>query len=256
MIELALMPIGLLIAAFFSMVGLAGGSFIVPMLVLGLGVVTQKAIGISLLAVMATAVSATIAYAIQRKINFKVGLLLDTLDVPGAFIGAYFTTLIASTWLAGMFGGLLVAIAFYMLWKKNFRNKNDSGVSIPMCRRTIGYCMFGSLASGIVSAMFGIGGGVIDEVVMILMLGMTIHVSAGTAMFGMAITTVAAFVPHLLLGNIIWDYAIPLAIGCAIGGQIGPHLSKHTRASTLKKILAAAFTIIGLRMFLIPFIGS
>ncbi len=256
MIELILIPIGLLIAAFFSMVGLAGGSFIVPMLVLGFGLATQKAIGISLLAVMFTAVSATLAYAMQRKINFRVGLLLDTMDVPGAFLGAYLTTFIASTWLAGMFGGLLVFIAAYMFLRRKSSREIAADDSIRMGRKTVGYCVLGSLASGIVSAMFGIGGGVIDEMVMILMLGMTIHMSAGTAMFGMAITTIAAFIPHWLLGNVIWDYAIPLAIGCAIGGQIGPYFSKRTEASTLKKILAAAFIIIGLRMLLIPFIGS
>jgi len=114
--------------------------------------------------------------------------------------------------------------------------------------------MLGSLASGVVSAMFGIGGGVVDEMVMILMLGMTIRLSAGTAMFGMALTTVAALIPHWFLGNVLLDYAIPLTIGCVIGGQIGPYLSKRTRASTLRKILAAVFIVIGVRMLLVPFL--
>ncbi len=256
MIELVLIPIGLLIAAFFTMVGLAGGSFIVPLLVLVFGVATQQAVGISLFAVMFTTISATLAFAAQKRIHFKIGLLLDTLDVPGALLGAYFTTLIASIWLAGMFGGLLVFIAAYMFWKKNSGREADLNHSPRLSRRIIGYCMLGSLASGIVSAMFGIGGGVVDEMVMILMLGMTIHLSAGTAMFGMAITTVAAVIPHWLLGNIPLDYAVPLAIGCIIGGQIGPPLSKRTQASTLKKILAAVFIIIGLRMLTVPFLGG
>lgn len=256
MIELVLIPIGLLIAAFFSMIGLAGGTFIVPMLVLLLRLPAQKAIGVSLFAIMFATISATLSYAVQRRIHYKVGLLLDTLDVPGAVLGAYFTTLIAATWLAGMFGALLVFVAAYMFWKRNSRGQVNSGDSICFTGRTVSYCMVGSLASGIVSGMFGIGGGVIDEMVMILMLGMTIHLSAGTAMFGMAITTIAAVIPHWFLGNVLLDYAIPLAIGCFIGGQIGPHLSKRTRASTLKKILAATFIIIGLRMLLVPFIGG
>jgi len=256
MIELILIPIGLLIATFFSMIGLAGGTFIVPLLVLVFGVATQKAVGISLFAVMFTTISSTLAYAVQRRIHFKVGLLLDTLDVPGAFLGAYFTTLIASRWLAGMFGGLLIFIAAYMFWKRNSRREIGPGDSLQLHRRAVAYCMVGSLASGVVSAMFGVGGGVIDELVMILMLGMAIHLSAGTAMFGMAITTVAALIPHWLLGNVLLDYAVPLAIGCVIGGQIGPYLSKRTRASTLRRILAAVFILIGLRMLLVPFVGG
>jgi len=156
--------------------------------------------------------------------------------------------------LAGMFGGLLVFIASYIILKRNSRKEVDSNHKFfGLSTRVLVYCMIGSFVSGVVSAMFGIGGGVIDETVMILLLGMSIHLSAGTAMFGMAITTVAAVIPHWFLGNILLEYAIPLAIGCVIGGQIGPRLSKRTRASTLRKILGAVFIIIGLRMLLVPF---
>lgn len=254
MFELILIPVGLAISTLSSMIGLAGGSFIVPTLVLIFGLVTQKAVGISLFAVMFTTISATVAYAAQKRIHFKVGLLLDTLDVPGALLGAYFTTLLASGWLAGMFGGLLVFIAAHMIRKKNSHGA-ESGTIPRLSGRVVGICMLGSLASGVVSAMFGVGGGVVDEMVMILLLGMTIHLSAGTAMFGMAITTVAAVIPHWFLGNVILDYAIPLAMGCVIGGQIGPYFSKRTQASTLRKILGAVFVVIGLRMILVPFLA-
>ena len=247
-----MVPLGLLIATISSMVGLAGGAFIVPALVLLFGLPTQNAVGVSLFAIMFMTISATVAYAIQKKINYKVGLLLDTLDVPGAVLGAYITTLIASVWLAGIFGGLLIAIAAYMIWKKN--SKADSRKKFGFSRRVIYYCLFGSLMSGVASGMLGIGGGVVDETVMILLLGMSIHMSAGTSVFGMAITTVAAVIPHWLLENVLFGYAIPLAIGCVLGGQVGPYLSKHARASTLRKILGAIYIFIGLRMLLVPFL--
>jgi len=257
MIELTLILLGLLIATISSMIGLAGGAFMVPALVLIFGLTAQKAVGVSLFAIMFVTISATAAYAVQGRIRYKVGLLLDTLDVPGALLGAYITTLIASKWLAGMFGGLLVFIASYIILKKNSRKEADSNHKfLGLSRRVISYCMIGSFVSGVVSAMFGIGGGVIDETVMILLLGMSIHLSAGTAMFGMAITTVAAVIPHWFLGNILLEYAIPLTIGCVIGGQIGPRLSKRTRASILRKILGTVFIFIGLRMLLVPFVGA
>jgi len=257
MIEPILILLGLLIATLSSMIGLAGGAFMVPALVLIFGLAAQKAVGVSLFAIMFMTISATVAYAVQGRIRYKVGLLLDTLDVPGAVLGAYITTLVASKLLAGMFGGLLVFIASYIILKRNSRTEvNPNHKFLGLSTRVLIYCMIGSFVSGVVSAMFGIGGGVIDETVMILLLGMSIHLSAGTAMFGMAITTVAAVIPHWFLGNILLEYAIPLAIGCVIGGQIGPYLSRRTRASTLRKILGAVFIIIGLRMLLVPFVGA
>lgn len=255
MIELILLLTGLLIATISSMVGLAGGAFMVPVLVLVFGLSAQNAIGVSLFAIMFMTVSATAAYAIHRRINYKVGLLLDTLDVPGAVLGAYITTLIAPRLLAGMFGGLLLVIATYMIWKKNSQAKvGSSRKFFGLSSKFLVYCMLGSLLSGVVSAMFGVGGGIIDETVMILLLGMSIHMSAGTAMFGMAITTIAAVIPHWFLGNISLGYAIPLAMGCIIGGQFGPYLSKRARAITLRKILGVLFIVVGIRMLLVPYI--
>jgi len=254
MIELTLIPLGFLIATVYSMVGLAGGTIFVPLLVLAFGLPTQKAIGISLFAIMFMTISATVAYAIQKRINYKVGLLLDTLDVPGAFLGAYITTLIAPRWLAGLFGGLVLILAIFMILRKNSK-KADSDKGFSLSARVASYCVLGSLLSGVVAGMFGIGGGIIDETVMILMLGMSIHTSAGTAMFGMALTTIAAVIPHGLLGNIMLEYAIPLVIGCVIGAQLGPLLSKRTQASTLRKILGATLVIISVRMLLVPYLG-
>ncbi len=236
------------------MVGLGGGTIFVPLLVLAFGLPTQNAVGVSLFAIMFMTVSATAAYAAQKRINYKVGLLLDTLDVPGAFLGAYITTLIAPRWLAGIFGGLVLIIAIFMILRKNSK-KAGSDKALGLSARIVSYCILGSFISGIAAGMFGIGGGIIDETVMILLLGMSIHASAGTAMFGMAITTVAAVIPHGLLGNIVPEYAIPLAIGCIFGAQLGPILSKRTRASTLRKILGAMLIFISVRMLLVPYFG-
>jgi len=255
MLELILIPAGLAIATFFSMIGLAGGSFFVPMLVLAFGLPAQKAVGCSLFAVMFTAISSTIAYAAQRRIHFKVGLLLDTLDVPGAFLGAYLTTLISSSWLAGMFGGLLIMLAARMFQRSPAR-EITTPEALRLDRRVVAACVLGSFTSGVVSGLFGVGGGVIDEAFMILLIGMSVHLSAGTAMFGMAITTVAAVIPHWLLGNILPEYAAPLALGSVVGGQLGPYLSKRTPAPTLRRILVVVFIFLGIRMLLVPFLSG
>jgi len=61
--------------------------FFVPMLVLAFGLPAQNAVGISLMAMTFATISATVAYSRQRKINYKVGILLDVLDIPGSTRG-------------------------------------------------------------------------------------------------------------------------------------------------------------------------
>jgi uncharacterized membrane protein YfcA len=256
MIELTLIPLGTLIATVFSMVGLAGGVLMVPALVLLFGLGTQQAVGVSLFAIMFMTISAAIAYAIRGMIDYRVGLLLDTLDVPGAILGAYITTLIASGWLAGMFGALLLLVAANISLRRDEGSMGHPSQGLPLTRKVLLYCTAGSFLSGVVSAMFGVGGGIIDEAVMILLLGMSIRLSAGTAVFGMAITTFAAVLPHWFLGNILLGYAIPLTVGCVLGGQIGPHLSGRVRAVTLRKVLGVVVILVGLRMLLVPLMAA
>jgi uncharacterized membrane protein YfcA len=62
-----------------------------------------------------TTLSATIAYARQRKIYYRIGILLDVLDVPGAALGAYITTLIDSQLLAIIFGLFLFIVSIRLL---------------------------------------------------------------------------------------------------------------------------------------------
>jgi uncharacterized membrane protein YfcA len=255
--ELTLIPIGLFIATISSMVGLGGGVFIVPVLVLAFGLPAQNAVGISLMTMTFTTISAAIAYARQGKINYRVGILLDVLDVPGAVLGAYLTTLLPSRWLAGLFGILLFIISIYMIRKREISGGARADPKfLGLSKRVIYLCLMASFASGVVAGMFGAGGGTVDETVMILALGMPAHMAAGTSVFGMALTNTAAAIPHGALGNILPEYAIPLIIGAVFGAQLGPRLSKRVKGPTLRKILGLVFIIIGLRMILIPYVSA
>ncbi len=258
MIELALLLLGLLVTTIFTMVGLAGGLLIVPILVLGLGLPAQQAVGVSLMMMTFATISATIAYARQRRINYKIGVLLDVLDVPGALVGVWLTTLIASNLLAGLFGGFLVIVSINIIMRRNGRagHKADQRRHIfGLPTRTIQFCLLASFISGTVAGMFGAGGGTVDITVMILALGMSPYMAAGTSEFGMALTNTAALIPHLFLGNVVLGYAIPITAGAVVGAQIGPALSRRAGVGILRKTLAVLFVVVGLRMLLVPFVA-
>jgi len=259
MIELALFMLGLLVTTVFTMVGLAGGLLIVPILILGFGLPAQQAVGVSLMMMTFATLSATIAYARQRRINYRVGVLLDVLDVPGALVGAWLTTLIASNLLAGLFGAFLLIVSIFVIMRKNEQTTDVMGIK----RRILGlpvqafyFCLLASFASGAVAGMFGAGGGTVDMAAMILMLRMSPYIAVGTSEFGMALTNTAALIPHAFLGNVALGYAVPLAAGAVVGAQIGPTLSRRAKVITLRKILGLVFIIIGLRMIIVPYISA
>ncbi|MEM3616370.1 MAG: sulfite exporter TauE/SafE family protein [Candidatus Bathyarchaeia archaeon] len=249
MIELLLLLTGLMVATVCSLVGLGGGILIVPILVLGFGLRTQHAIGVSLLMMTFTTISATVAYARQKRINYKVGVLLDVLDVPGAVLGAFITTLLSSNLLAGLFGCLLMIISMHII-RKNKDGGEDAINSgdFSLSRRAIYLCLLTSFVSGFVAGMFGAGGGTVDIIAMVLVLGMSPYIATGTSEFGMALTNTAALIPHIFLGNVVLEKAVPITIGAVIGAQLGPAISRRMKVATLRKILGVVLLIVGIRM--------
>jgi len=255
MLELILLLLSFIISTVASIVGLGGGVFFVPLLVLGFGIETQKAVSTSLLAMSFITVSATLVYAKQGRINYKVGVLLDLLDVPGAMIGVYLANIVSSKTLAFLFGVFLLAISIQLFRKT--RNLEET----PMVTKTstnkltakmVYLALFTSFVSGVVAGMFGAGGGTVDETIMILGMGMPVKVATATSVFGMALTNTAAVILHFQAGNIVTlNYAIPIVIGGLCGSQLGPRLSRKLNEETLRKILATVFILIALRMTLI-----
>jgi|YelNatPaOPRAMG01_1025707.scaffolds.fasta_scaffold00354_19 uncharacterized membrane protein YfcA len=255
MLELILLLLSLVISTVASIVGLGGGVFFVPLLVLGFGVETQKAVSTSLLAMSFTTASATLAYAKQGRINYKVGVLLDLLDVPGAMIGVYLANIVSSRMLAFLFGVFLLAISTQLFRKTRNLEESSMTEKTSMDKLTVKMvclALFASFASGVVAGMLGAGGGTVDETIMILGMGMPVKEAAATSVFGMALTNTAAVILHFQAGNIVTpNYAIPIVIGGLCGSQLGPRLSKRLKEEALRKILAAVFILIALRMILI-----
>ncbi len=255
--EAILFILSFMISTVASIVGLGGGVFYVPLLVLGFGMETQKAVSTSLLAMSFTTVSATLAYAKQGRINYKVGVLLDLLDVPGSMVGVYLTTILDSKTLACLFGVLLLIISFQL-----FRKAGKPGEVVEMEAKTgrltariICLALFASFTSGIVAGMLGAGGGTVDETIMVLGMGMPVKVAAATSVFGMALTNTAAVILHFQVGNIVpLNYAVPIVAGGLCGSQLGPRISRKLEEKNLRKMLATVFVLIALRMVVVPFI--
>jgi uncharacterized membrane protein YfcA len=71
-----LLLFGFLVSIVASMTGVGGGIFFVPLLTLAYGFAPSNAVGTSLMAIVFTALSASLGFARQKRIFFKTGLLL------------------------------------------------------------------------------------------------------------------------------------------------------------------------------------
>jgi uncharacterized membrane protein YfcA len=85
---------GVIAGAMGSLLGLAGGVFLVPFLTLGLNFSFQVAAAISLTTVIATSSSVSAVRSREHVINLRLGMLLEVATAGGSLLGGITAQLI------------------------------------------------------------------------------------------------------------------------------------------------------------------
>jgi hypothetical protein len=258
--ELILPLLGFLIAFVAAMIGVGGGVFIVPLLTLAYAFTPAHAVGTSLLVIVFAGLSATIGYSRHKLVFFKVGLLLAVATVPGSIVGAFLTSILPGAALGLIFGIFLIVVAIRMILSNNLLRpkKPDAPESkviwsepevLADKRRFLvafGLCFFG----GLVSALLGIGGGLVFVPILSLVLLLPIHVAVATSMFTMVFTSLAGVVQHWTLGNVNLEYGLLLAVGALVGAQVGAWACKRVSGEKLQVVFTVALILLSLQMIL------
>jgi hypothetical protein len=99
-------------------VGVGGGFLIVPALVLLAGVPMKKAIGTSLLIILAQSTTGFIGYLNQVEVNWQIAIVFTIFASIGTFMGAYFNQFIDAKNLQKGFGYFVLAVATFVLIKQ------------------------------------------------------------------------------------------------------------------------------------------
>lgn len=258
MMEILLPLLGFLIGTVASMTGIGGGVFIVPLLTLLYDFPPAQAVGTSLTTIIFTSLASTANYSRQKRIYYKTGLILAIATVPGAFLGAYLTSIIEARLLGLIFGVFLFFVALRMIFQLSFSRTKHSDTeksthsesslfeSKPKVVLGITLSFFGGLSSG----LLGIGGGSLLVPIMALAMNIPIHVTVATSMFTMIFTSTSGVVQHFSLGNIRFEHALPLVLGTIFGAQLGAYTSKRISSRNLRRIFGTMLIFISIRMIL------
>ncbi len=217
--------------ALASMVGLAGGLIITPVLML-LGTPPPAAASAGLAATLASSASSAAAYARQKRIDYSMAIRLGALASPGTVLGAVVLS-DADTGLFGiLFAAVLAASAAYIF----LRSKLGGGVS--NARLVLALSASASFMAGIISSFFGIGGGVVFVPLLVAVVGMGMMRAAPTSMLAMLVTSTAAIITHALLGHAEAATALLFAAGGLAGGLAGARASLLLKESHLRAVAA------------------
>ncbi len=235
MLPFVLALAGLGVGLLGSLLGIGGGIFVVPLLLLtGLVSTAQEAAGTSIVGVLATGISASVAYFRRRKTPWRAGLSLVPGALAGSYLGAYFAGKVTSGPLTLAFGLFLLYPATVLVLGKEPKElvRAREGGAFP----TWAGGLVGLLA-GTAGSLFGIGGGVI-MVPALLWLGLPMVEAAAGSLLAMVPTAALSTALHALAGRTHWGLAFPLVGGILVGGQLGPILAVRLPQRILRRMFA------------------
>ncbi|GIP41094.1 UPF0721 transmembrane protein [Paenibacillus sp. J31TS4] len=263
---LLLLLIGIVSATFGSIVGLGGGIIIVPSLIyigpmfLDRDIPTNVAVGTSLAVLILTALSSTLTYYRQKRIDFRSGWLYFLTSGPAAMLGASLTGMFEAKRFELAFGIFMLFMALLMVardymkpvtidWKikRTFTDaKGESsqyGYNLPAAL-LIGFFV------GMISGLFGIGGGSLFVPAMVLLFGYPPHVATATSMFVIFLSSILGSVTHVALGEVDWFSAAALGPGALIGGWFGARIASRMSGKGLLWLLRVTLFLFAARMII------
>ena len=263
-----LLPLSILFGVFVGIaLGLTGGGgslLAVPLLVYGLEIAPREAFGISLAAVGATALLGVVPRIRAGQVEVGTGVVFAGAGMFGAPLGTWVAGLISETMLLTLFSVLMLVVAWQM-WttsqpnsEKSLQSASDREIRPPPCQRSADgklrltsrcamMLAIGGLITGLLSGMFGVGGGFVIVPALVLITGMSIHRAIATSLLVIVWVSISGVASHFAAGRgISLEVTGLFVLGGVIGMSLGGRVSKRLPAPLLEKAFAAGIAAVAI----------
>lgn len=226
---------GLISGLLAGLLGIGGGTVLVPLLV-SLGYPPVQAVATSSLAILVTSISGSIQNWRMGYFNWKRVGLLGFPAVVTSQIGVYVASQILPYILLLAFGILLLINIYLVNLRQQLITQQNSVETQfnPFLARLIT-----GGAAGILAGLFGVGGGVIMVPLQMLLLKEEIKVAIQTSLGVIVITAVSATMGHTVAGNVL--FTTGLLLGC--GGLLGVQISTRILPKLPDRIVSFIFRL-------------
>ncbi len=265
---------GLAAAALGATVGIAlgltggGGSiFAMPALIYGLGVAPAVAVPISLVAVGATALVGAVQSLRRGLIVWQPSLLFAVGGVVGAPFGTAIGRRIEPSWLIAGFAVLALVVGSIM-WRLAGRAPGQSTAvrartyeegGGPICVLSPdGQLRFSTpcalvlavlgLATGVLSGLFGVGGGFLIVPALVLVTRMGVHRAVATSLLVISVIGLAGAAGAFMQQGIAWGVLLPFAFGGAVAMIASRAFAARVAGPTLQRVFAFTIVLVGISM--------
>lgn len=209
--------------------------------------------GTSLFIIIFTSFSAVIKYQFMKSIIWRAVLIISIFGIIGAVSGTLVSKY-SPWWLHQRLYGMLLLVISWRIMKEYKSDETKEEIYKLIYLSVSGFVI------GFISAMFGVGGGIVAIPIMILILRYPAKKIAATSSGIILFTSIAGVVGYILtglknlnlpngsFGFVNLKIAIPFIIGAVTCAPIGAYFNNRVQVGTLKKIFAIFLAVVGVKL--------
>jgi uncharacterized membrane protein YfcA len=237
----------------------------------------RDAVGVSLVCVIVTSSAAAGAYLRGGVANLRLGMVLALFTAAGALIGGLVAFLVPDRALAGLFA-LLLAYTAVTMGRASRARPEPAAVPEPPARPTVtpissppvvlppvdersgpldapgyrvrrlGPASAASVGGGVMAALLGVGGGIVNVPTMNLLMGVPVRVAAATSNLIIGVTAVSSAIVYLVRDGIDPYVTGPTALGVFAGATAGARLASRVDQRLLRWLFVAVLGFTAIQM--------
>lgn len=264
--------LGTIVGFSLGLTGGGGAIFAVPLLVYGLALGPRQAVGVSLITVAGTALVGFIQRMRAGQVEFPIGLLFAVAGMLTTPFGVWLSRQLPEAVLLVIFGLLMLVIAVRM-WVKA-QQKEPSAVCVPVAGNSGPVCPRDpqgeltltsrcalllaavGLGAGVLTGLFGVGGGFIIVPALVTFSGMGMQRAIGTSLLIITLISVTGIATQFATGGTVpWSVTLAFLLGSVAGLLAGTALARRLAGPHLQKVFAVAIVVIGV-FVIIRHLGS
>ena len=212
--------VGLLAGILAGMFGVGGGFLMVPLYVLWMGLDQRRSHATSLAAVLPIAVAGAIGYSTSDYVDWNAAVALLAGSIFGALYGVKLLSQVSLKFLQLGFAALLYLSAMRLIWSSTPHQLLEGTPAII-------FLVVVGFFAGVMSGLFGVGGGIVMVPALIIASGMDSLTARGTSLAVIVGSAISGTIANLRKGNIDVAFAVLTGLAGVPAPFIGVYLSQQ-----------------------------
>ena len=225
--------LGAVLGAAGGLLGIGGGLIAIPVLGYLYGMDQHLAQGTALVMIVPNVLIGFLRYHQKHRIDLRAATTMVLFAIVSSYVAARIAGGISASALHVAFAVFLIVLALYFGWPKRpaASGHDEPGPLRPMPRAA--FPLLG-IASGGMSGIFTVGGGLVVVPALVSLFGMQQTRAQGMALALVVPSALVALVAYAQGGNVSWTTGLPMALGGVLSVSWGVALAHKLPAARLR----------------------